>query len=117
MNDCSFMNLYMYNMLSLFHSGKANLKCDTNCVYNLTSRDIRSDGFSKVGMNVREVMAETWFRIDKMSILNECIPLQSVARWFFSWNMKRKMFLYCIRALSFFRKVMNSTVYVNNVFL
>ena len=49
MNDHSFINLYMYHMFSLFHSGKANLGCDTNYVSNLISSDIRSKGFSKVG--------------------------------------------------------------------
>ena len=49
MNDCNFMNLYMYHMFSPFYSGKANLGCDTNCASNLISRDIRSNGFSKTG--------------------------------------------------------------------
>ena len=32
-----------------FHSGKANLGCDTNCVSNLISSDIRSKEFNKAG--------------------------------------------------------------------
>ena len=50
MNDCSFINLYMYHMFSPFHSGNANLVCDTNCASNLISSDIRSNGFSKAGV-------------------------------------------------------------------
>ena len=49
MNDCSFIKLYIHNMFSPFHSGKANFGCDTNCASNLISSDIRSNGFSKVG--------------------------------------------------------------------
>ena len=49
MNDLSFMNLYMHHMFSQFHSGKANLGCDTNCVSNSFSSDIRSKGFNKLG--------------------------------------------------------------------
>ena len=83
-----------------FHSGKANLGCDTNCASNSFRRDIRSNGFSKVGVSFWELMTETWFRIDKMSVLTECIPLQSIAMWLLSWNMMMKKFLSCIRALS-----------------
>ena len=59
MNDCNFINLYMYQSFSLFHSGKANLGCDTNCVSNLISSDIRSKGFNKVTVNFWKLMAET----------------------------------------------------------
>ena len=65
----------MYHMSSTFHLGKANLRCDTNYDSKLLSRDIRSNGFSNVGVGCWELMNETWFRIDKMSILTECIPL------------------------------------------
>ena len=50
-NDHSFMNLYMYHMFSPFHLGKANLGCNTNCVSNLISSDIRSKGFNKLGVS------------------------------------------------------------------
>ena len=83
-----------------FHSGKANIGCDTNCASNIFNRDIRSEGFSKVGMSFGDFMTETWFRIGKMSILIDCIPLQSIAMWFLSWNMMMERFLSCIRALS-----------------
>ena len=99
MNDHSFINLYMYHMFSPFHSGKANLGCDTNLVSNLISSDMKSKGFNKVGVSFWELMTETWFRIDKMSILTECIPLQSVTKQLLSWNMMKK-FLSWISALS-----------------
>ena len=44
-------------------------------------------------------MTETWFRIDKMSILTECIPLQSVPKQLLNWNMMMKKFLSWISAL------------------
>ena len=100
MKGCSFMNLYMYQMFLSFYSGKANLGCDTSCASNLFSRDIRSSGFSKVGVSFWELMTETWFTMDKMSIPTECIPLQSIGIWLLSWNMIMKKFLSCIRALS-----------------
>ena len=93
MNDLSFMNLYMYHMFSPFHSGKANLGCDTNCVSNLISSDIRSKGFNKAGMIFGELMIETWFRIDKMSILTLYISLQSVTKCLLNWNMMMKTFI------------------------
>ena len=36
---------------------------------------MRSKGFNKVGVSFWEHMTKTWFKIDKMSILTECIPL------------------------------------------
>ena len=69
------MNLYMYQMFSPFHSGKVNLGCDTNCVSNLFCSDIRSSGLSTVGVSFWELMLEMWFRMGKMSILTESIPL------------------------------------------
>ena len=80
MNDLSLMNLYMYHMFSPFHSGKANLRCDIKCVSNLISSYIRSNGFNKVGVSFGELMTETQFRVDKMSILTDCILLWSVAK-------------------------------------
>ena len=65
-------------MFSLFHSGKASLGCETKCVSNLISSDIMSKGFNKAGASFWELTTQTWFRTDKMSILAECIPLQSI---------------------------------------
>ena len=76
-----------------FHSGKANLGCDANCVSNLISSDIRFKVFNKAGVSFWGLMTETWFRIDKMSLLTDCIPLQSVAKWLQNWNMMMKKFL------------------------
>ena len=65
MNDHSSINLYMYNMFSPFHSNKANPGCDTNCVSNLISSDIRSNGFNKAGVSFWEPMTETLFVLIK----------------------------------------------------
>ena len=100
MNDQSFMNWYIYHMFSPFHSGTANLRCDTNCASNLISSDFRSNGFSKARVSFLELMIEAWYRIDKMYILTECIPFWSASRWLLSWNMMMKKFLSCIRVLS-----------------
>ena len=83
-----------------FHAGKANLGCDINCISSLFSSDVRSNGFSKAGVSIWEPMTETWFRIDKMYILTECIPLQSIVMQLLSLNMTMKKLLSCIRALS-----------------
>ena len=53
--DSSFMNLCMYQMFLPFHSGKANLGCEANCVSNLFIRDIRSNGLSKVELTFWEL--------------------------------------------------------------
>ena len=90
MNDCSFIYLYMYHIFSLFHSDKANLGCDTNCISYLISSEIRSKGLNKIGLSFGEHMTKRWFRIDKMSILNECIPLWSITQWLLNWNMMMK---------------------------
>ena len=100
MNDHNFMNLCMHHMFSMFHSGKANLGYDTYWVSNLISSDMRSKGFSMVGVSFWELMTETWFRIDKMNILTKCIPLQSVAKGLLNWNLTMKRFLSWISALS-----------------
>ena len=73
MNDPSFINLFMYHIFSLFHSGKANLGCGTNLVSNLISSDMRSKGFNKAGVSFVNLWLKLGFRIDKMSILTECI--------------------------------------------
>ena len=86
-------------MFSLFHSGKANLGCDTSGIYNLISSDTRSEGFNKVEVSFWELMTEIWFRIDKMSILTDCIPLQSVTKLLLNWNMTKKKFISWISAL------------------
>ena len=41
---------------------------------------MRSKGFNKAGVSLWELMTETWFRIHKMSILTDCIPLWSVGK-------------------------------------
>ena len=83
-----------------FHSGKAYLGCDTNWVSNLISTEIRFKGFDKVAVSFWELMTETWFKIDSMSLLTECIPLWSVAKWLLNWNIMMKKFLSWISALS-----------------
>ena len=56
--------------------------------------------FNKEGLSFWELMTETCFRIDKMSILTDCIPLQRVAKQLPNWNMTIKMFLSWMSALS-----------------
>ena len=91
-------------MFSPFHSGKANCGFDTNCASNLFSRDIRSSGFSKARVSFWELITDAWFRIDNMSMLTECIPLQSIAMWPMSWNVMMKWFPTCVRALSYLER-------------
>ena len=81
MNDQSFINLKMYLVFSPFHSGKTNLGCITNWDSNLISSDMSSKGFHKVEVSFWKHVAETWFRIDKMSILTGCILMQSITKW------------------------------------
>ena len=70
-----------------------------------------------MGLNFGEVMTETWFRMDKMSIVTQCIPLQSIAMQLLSWNMIMKMFLSCIRALCSLERWCTALFYLDNILL
>ena len=48
-NDQSFMNLYIYQMHSPFHWGRANWDCKTSWFSSFVSNNLRSDGFSNAG--------------------------------------------------------------------
>ena len=74
------MNLYMYQMISSSHWGTANLVCEASQFSHLVSNSLRSDGFSNAGLSFCELITETWFKINRMSILTEFIPLQRVAK-------------------------------------
>ena len=41
---------------------------------------MRADGFSSPGLSLYELIIKTWFKIDRVSILIEFIPLQRVAK-------------------------------------
>ena len=58
-NDLSFMNLYMYQMFSSFHNGRANLGCKTSCISTLVSNDLRSKGLSNTGLSFCELIIDT----------------------------------------------------------
>ena len=51
-------------------------------------------------MSFWELVIETWFTIDKMPILTDCIPLWGVTKWLLNWNMTVKKFLSWMSALS-----------------
>ena len=74
------MNLNMYQIFSPCHAGRVNLGCETNLVSSLVSKDMRSRGFNRAGVNFCELMTKILFIIDRMSILRELIPLWRVAR-------------------------------------
>ena len=50
MKDCSFMNLYIYQIFSPCHSCRASLGCDTRLVSNLISEYVRSRGLTGLGL-------------------------------------------------------------------
>ena len=52
------MNLYMYQMFSLWHAGRANLGWETNLVSCLISNDVRSRGFNRAGVKFCELMTK-----------------------------------------------------------
>ena len=93
MNDSSLMKLYIYQMFSLFHWGRANLGCETSCVSSLVSNGLRSNRFSNAGLSFCELNTATWFKIDSIYILTKFIPFQRVAKWLLNWNMVIKKFL------------------------
>ena len=83
---CNFMNLYIYQIFSPCHAGRANLGCDTNLDSNLISKDVRSWGHSTAGVQFCEFMIEIWFTVDKMIILSlihygELLGGSSVEAW------------------------------------
>ena len=61
MKDHNFMSLYIYQIFSPCHAGRASLGCDTNLDSNLTSKDVRSWGLSRIGVNFCELMSEILF--------------------------------------------------------
>ena len=95
-NDCSFMSLYMYQMFLPSHSGMANLWCDTMFLTYL------------VGILGLVCLVEWGWLFGNLWLkcglgLTRCLfwlsvfPLQSIAMWLLSWNVMKKMFLFCIR--------------------
>ena len=102
MNDGNFMNLYIYQMFSPSHWGRANLECETSCISSLVSNDLQSERFSNARFSFCELITNTWFKMDSISILTEFIPLQMVAKWFLNWNMMLKKFLSWKSAFSYF---------------
>ena len=77
MKDCNFINLYIYQTFSSCHAGRASLGCDTNLDSSLISKDVRSQGLSRAGVNFCELMSEILFIMDEMFILREFNPLWS----------------------------------------
>ena len=75
MKDLNFMNLYIYQIFSPWHAGRANLGCDTNLDSSLISKDVRSLGLNRARVNFCELMSEILFIMDKMFILREFNPL------------------------------------------
>ena len=51
MKDHSFINLYMYQIFSPSHLGRANLGFNTNLVSHLVSEDVRSRGVNRGGIS------------------------------------------------------------------
>ena len=100
MKDCSFMNLYIYQIFSPCHAHRANPGCDINFDSNLISLDVRSQGLRRAGGSFCELTIEIWFTKDKILILREFNLLWRVTRWFFSWNIMMKKFLSKINAFS-----------------
>ena len=60
MKDHSFINLYIYQISSLCHAGRANLGCDTNLVSNLVNKDVRSRELNRAGVSFCELMTEIY---------------------------------------------------------
>ena len=67
-------------MFSPFQWHMANLGYGTSWVSSLVSNDLRSKGFSNAGLSFYELIIETWSKIDRISILTECIPLPRVVK-------------------------------------
>ena len=84
--------LYIYQIFSPFHCGRASLGCKTSWVSCLVSNDLRSKGFSYAGLSFYELIIETWSKIDRIAILTEFIPLWKVAKWLLNWNMITQKF-------------------------
>ena len=93
------MSLYIYQIFSLCHVGRANLQCDTNIDSNLISKDLRSWGLSRDGVSFYELMIEIWFTMDKRLILREFNLLQGVTMLFLIWNITTKSFYLKLRLL------------------
>ena len=91
----------MYQMFSPSHWGRANQGSETSWLSSLASNSLRSEGFSNVGLSYCELITETWFKFDRMSIPTKFIPLQTFARWLFNWNIMIKKFLSWKSAFTF----------------
>ena len=101
MKDWSLMNLYMFQMSSPFHWGRTNLRCEISWFSSLVSNSLRSDGFSNAGLGFCELITESWFKIDRMSILTEFIQLLRAPKWLLNWNITIKKFMSWKNAFSF----------------
>ena len=62
-------------MFSPSHWGRVNLGCETSWFSSLISNDLRSDGFNNAGLSFCELITETLFKTNRISILTEFIPL------------------------------------------
>ena len=102
MKEWSFMNLYMYQMSSPSHWGRANLGYETCWFSCLASNSLRSDGCGNVSLHFCKLITKTSFQIDRTSILTEFIVLQWVAKWLLSGNIMIKKFLPWKNAFSSF---------------
>ena len=60
-------------MFSPFQLGRANLRCKTSWVSSLVNNDLRSEVFSNAGLSLYELIIESWSKIDRISILTECL--------------------------------------------
>ena len=89
----SFMNLYIYQMFSPPHCGRANLRCETSRVSSLESNGLRSKWLCNTGLSFCKLIIDTWSKIDRIFVLNEFIPLWRVVKWLPNWNMITKKFL------------------------
>ena len=101
MNDQNFINLYVYEMFSPSHLGRADLGCEPTWASSLVSNDLRSKGLRKAGLSFCKLINETWFKFI-VSILTEFIPMWRVAKWLLNWNMIIKKFLSWKSAFSSF---------------
>ena len=57
-------------MFSSFHWGRDNLGCETSWFSSLVHNNLRSDGFNNAGVSFCELITETLFKIDRVSILS-----------------------------------------------
>ena len=58
MNNHNFMTLYIYQIFSPYHAGRANLGCNTSLDSNLVNKDVRSRGVNRAVASFCELMIE-----------------------------------------------------------